>query len=1717
MARRTKAKAEEFDIEVEAALKEALDFDFENALANASETENNIESFAEELLDVEEVQLPTVQQSTSSASPESEQNQVSFIDNMRDGQGDLIKSGADFDPRDTETNPLHKLSSDRASECSPRSMGTNNPRKRTRLLDDPLYWTTSALSAVWAVGGGAIAYSLAETLDEGEGIASFLASGPGMLIAAGTIVPICMIWGLAQLAQRARVELRQAVDTMTGAARHLLEPETTSGDCIAKTIRREFTAIDENIERTVSRVSELEALLQNEVNNLEQAYSENEARIRTLVVELANEREAVAVHSNNLRDKMVGSKDQLIQEFKSIADHINATADSLTITLSESLNARWNELVHEFDLANKDVVQQLSQQFVAIFQNFDVTSSNFLEEFSSRLSQINQHTEEASKAIAAQLGTNMDDCVELVYQRTEGIKDSVNRLTNRLANHGKKIIKAVDHIEKRSVDVDQRLRCTMDKVLNDFDDRFQKLNNVVVDRGTQSLSEFSEQIIRIENCAHGLPLVFDSVAEKTVDKFSKQINRIEEDLGSFSSRFCEHGDVLAETISNNLSKIEERSVDVDTRLSAATSKILDAFEDGVNTLDNTFIHHRDHAVNKFSAQLEELKKRAQDMSSCFDTVSRLAMQAFEERFYQVNHSIHEKNASLLQSFNARTDELEESANKLGTVLETHVDRVNQAFQLRTRDITEILAGGRHDILSVIDEIKISLLHEIEVAGTTISRLVDEKSGSILFQFVEERANFGKMLEVESKRIFDTVKNQINTLSQTVSDTEGMLLSRITTLEEQAREHVENIEKKTVAFEKTIMNSFSIAREAIEVQVKNIDVHAGALLNSLSLNSETLNKVLSEQAEMLEKRTARICEVIADSSSTLSNAISGHVDVFRKSLFSNDEILKKTFVDHLQTLEDQMNYLKNVFNNNQMSLLHSLDERICLLQDSLVSSRTDIETVFSEHNLMVSDQTVKLQNTLVQTFSTVDEKLDKQERLLEKRACKLRESVDYNSTVLEGSFLKQTACIEEQTKIIQKTLDIGVNNVRNFLENNALCFTDSIVHAVNNIDQRLTERTVFLKENILHIEEIISGGFKSIEGRVAEITQKTTQHLSAQTDNLYSLTENFKNSATETSDSLGTLTNQFSEQMKEVTRSAEDRLRLGHDAFINSFLGHTQEAVCVVKSATSEIESNITKLIERLDISNNSLHHTVSMLRDNVHEVDTHLVDVTSEFKKNIGQVAENFKTSSSMLNGDLQNFTTLSQNALNNVATFSKKFDSHAKLLTEATRILDISGAMFVEQLETKQAVLNALAAGLVSKSDEVTEIIQNCEHVIISVLKSVEDRTLSSTNQLQSSLSELINEAARKFVGATEDIRKSSEEVMQELTRTRADLNQEVHLLPVQTKEYTAEMRKAVMEQSAALKELSSVVEASSRLLNHLQPVKAGLQQRFQQVVSTETAIMAAESDNGIDMLQKSTHPSSSIPRDVQSGRDVLEDTSPFKDEYELVQRTPLDECSNSIPRDVQSGRDVLEDTSPFTDEYELVQRTPLDECSNSIPRDVQSGRDVLEDTSPFKDEYELVQRTPLDECSNSIPRDVQSGRDVLEDTSPFTDEYELVQRTPLDECSKETLNSMSVDIVQGIDNHAILQLWQSYRSGQRNIMPNRLYTIAGQQTFEKIKRQYFVDGNLRQAVSQYISDFERLLRKAGESSNNMQATATTIREYLTSDTGKVYTMLAHVSGRIQ
>jgi hypothetical protein len=127
--------------------------------------------------------------------------------------------------------------------------------------------------------------------------------------------------------------------------------------------------------------------------------------------------------------------------------------------------------------------------------------------------------------------------------------------------------------------------------------------------------------------------------------------------------------------------------------------------------------------------------------------------------------------------------------------------------------------------------------------------------------------------------------------------------------------------------------------------------------------------------------------------------------------------------------------------------------------------------------------------------------------------------------------------------------------------------------------------------------------------------------------------------------------------------------------------------------------------------------------------------------------------------------------------------------------------------------------------------------------------------------------------------------------------------------------------------------------------------------------------------------------------------------------------------------------------------------------------------------------------------------------DAQPALEEV-LKDGEPAPATPPEGLSTLTAEIARAIDHSAASESWERQRRGERHAFTRRLYTLQGQQTYEEIRRKYQRDDDFRGVVDRYLTDFEQRLAEHSDPDSSMAQ--------LLSDSGKVYTMFAHASGRL-
>jgi hypothetical protein len=308
-------------------------------------------------------------------------------------------------------------------------------RNLNRRLPNTIFWMTALLSIAWVVASGYAAYTFyGAAVFTSENFVRFAKTPAGLGLLIATVLPVILFWGFAIMVRRAQ-ELRVVAQSMTEVAFRLSEPESLAQDrvmAVGQAVRREVAAMSEGIERTLARASELETLVNGEVHELERVYTDNEIRIRSLVEDLSQEREAIVSHAERVRASISGSHEQLKDELTQASDIIRENVLNASTQLTMTINQSGETLVNRINDSGGQIYSAIGERTDEIEQRLTTSGSAFASLLDTRVAALGQQAEHLSSALANALDSRTEAMVSLLTGATGTLSDTIDGKTNSL-------------------------------------------------------------------------------------------------------------------------------------------------------------------------------------------------------------------------------------------------------------------------------------------------------------------------------------------------------------------------------------------------------------------------------------------------------------------------------------------------------------------------------------------------------------------------------------------------------------------------------------------------------------------------------------------------------------------------------------------------------------------------------------------------------------------------------------------------------------------------------------------------------------------------------------------------------------------------------------------------------------------------------------------------------------------------------------------------------------------------------------------------------------------------------------------------------------------------------------------------------------------------------------------------------------------------------------
>ena len=1075
---------------------------------------------------------------------------------------------------------------------------------------------------------------------------------------------------------------------------------------------------------------------------------------------------------------------------------------------------------------------------------------------------------------------------------------------------------------------------------------------------------------------------------------------------------------------------------------------------------------------------------------------------------QTTTAISSASDRLSASLNFKTehvhDEFAELAARLQQMMSARLDQVAQGFAEKSSVTIETMANRSQQFTDALTDTSTRLAESIASRADEVNTTLRSTGDSLVLDLSLRGGDVVSKLEQTGARITDTIANRsdavadtfrqsgeslvaaLNSNSETVKD---MLAARLQAFESMFSQGGTELTEKISRDASNLGNLITRHITEFDHTVKN---YGGELVGRLGQRTQDVAEALRSYLDTFDQRvTGRTGEI----SSTLDERLAHFETVLGSRVSDIAKALTEGGKDVVEALDNRIGEVAGTINSRGVEVADSISARIGEIDKTLGTRALEVA-----NNL--DSRIGRFEELLVGRAETVTSQIETRTKAaadaLNARLEQLSQAIKVNSAEAERSLgqlaLSTTEAIRNSAGDAERTL-VGVS------EEVARSFVGKAEEIATAVSRRTNEMTTVLSDK--------SGGV------LAAITQKSdqfTRQVTGATDQAVKAIEERGFAFTRTMMDNSTEISRMINSAGEAATSAVTRTLTELNDVTQKAIAHSKEtATSSVKEMLEThtmLRTDTTALFERLREANILLQEVLSGSHENMGALENTLMLRVSEFVTAMNDITASTGAATGRVETNISNFRDITAQVITDLGQLARQFDIHGRELAKAVEVIDHSNQRAEDSVNERRVQLDSLVAtldirtedlekrlsrfsGLLdesleaasSRAREVARLVSEASaegtraisEQYERVRENAEEERLRATGAMRELYEQttgdthtLFHNANERFAEAVQGMKQMAAEMHRELETTRAELRRGVFELPQETAESAAQMRRVIVDQIEALAELNRIVARHGRNLDAVEPVRRVREEPTLAVIGGGRNEPAARSEVP--------------PRNEAPSRNEGQLRN------EMPSRSETPPRGDSPPRPVQRS-----DTGGgFAPAARRGSETPSPAATPIAP-----GRGWLSD---------LLTRASREETEpqREFPR--EPARESAREPAPARGSEERPPRHTI-----ESLDSLSVDIARMIDHDAAADLWDRYKRGERNVFTRRLYTLQGQQAFDDIRKKYRADREFKQTVDRYISEFERLLDEVSRDDRG-QVVA---RTYLTSETGKVYTMLAHAAGR--
>ena len=1547
------------------------------------------------------------------------------------------------------------------------------------------------------------------------------------VMALALCLPALVMFGIASAAMRAR-EMRVVAQSMTQVALRLAEPTDSAVDSVvslSQAIRREVAAMGDGVERAVARASELETMVHNEISTLERAYGQNEVRIRALIDELVLQREAISANADQIRASISTSHDLLNRDLEAASRTLSTLVDNACHQVASVIGAKAEQISTTFNLSSDRVISELGSRSTEFLSQLSTTQHQINLRLNDTSEHINRVLNESSQTVTSALNQTGSSVVGEISARgnevansiratsatlNEGLADGINRISTTLMAEADGLVDRIGvaardlhkTLETRTSDLERGIDESSNRLASILDERLSSTRDTFTQSTDRMVSILSDNVDRMRNEMQSEAQNWQSdLSRKTQELLYSQTERLNALMDDSTGSFVE---TMNRSVQDIEVKLTTRFSTIETAMREGATNIDTNFMSHIGALDSRFDNLRvlidDTLTDRVNAMNETLRYGTDFINDSLTQQIGAMETTLDRTSTQINTQLNERVAAINTVFETGTsfiqrslvDQLSQIQERLGSF---HGE-INQSLAQRASTIGETLQTGSKSIENTLSSHISSLTNTLGSATGQLDNILASRFDTINAT-IEKGAD---SIDMSLARNVEAMETTLSTYSAQIDQTLG---NRISAIDTTMRSGASNLDQNLTAYIGKIETTFEQSGAKISDQLNS---RLASLEDSIIVNGGALNQKLGDQINHLE-------EAVIVRGGEISAALSYNLDAFGQ-LFEGrgaelaNRIDAKTD-EFTSSIEMKLGQVAHLFSTEGRALADRLTEQargaaeIVELKLSAIEERTRVK----------SEEVVE---RIEVTINQIDERLDQRSRVLTESLD--QKSADIASIISQGSH-ELTTAMDHKTVVLAETMKGRAESV-----------TLDLAIRASEINELLGERAN-------QIAGMLEGNVHNFEERVVNRLEHVSTSLESQTRGVVNVMETASGQITA---SFGSKIAEISELFDSKGASVIHRLQDQGTSIAGLIVQSGDEAAQAIAGTTAQIQSETLLSLGRLAESSRMVQSIVNSATENLSKLDEGL-SARLVLLDNAGKsAAEQTEQSSTLLSQQIEALRLISETGLGETSALLGQLDErakivtaatreHARLLEEATQSLGNVESQLTNGLRDRQASFEAMTEMLSSRTHQIELLASSFADSINVALQSAEERaerigqfiaeaseatssaftrqadlveqgTSSERDRTAALLREVYQQAisemedvlgrlTSRFDETTSHIRLATSQIAEEVEAARNEISKGITELPRETQEQASAMRRVVGDQIKALNELSALVVSSGR-----------------------AADMARSAERPVAPVA----PVAPVSRPVAAAPQVM---SPPR--RESVEPTPVEPL---IPR----APSFLSRATPVPQEQiEAPRLPPKQPAPASEPRQAepatsqrQPGNGWLSDLlDRASRDYEPKQgKRSIDapeQPEESAP--LRSSPPVSAPSAPPSRMTAPSMSMPLAaeprSLTKDPVGQLLIEIKLLVNPTAVGQLWDRFLAGEAKVTSRSLYTMFGERRFNEARQNYQRDVTFRDAVDSYLSRFEQILSEATVDDSDGSIT----RKILTSEEGKVYTLLSHSAGRIE